>query len=159
MKQIVEWLINIENKASEIYETLATKIPDDKNFVKLLDHLAEDEAMHYHFMISALRCIEKYPQIQSEIILDDDTKKEVEADLEILEEMIVTNGIDRELIVKCIIKSEISEWNDIFLYVVNNMKTRCSRFKYIGPSIQHHLRYIDKYFEKFPEFMEVKTSI
>ena len=34
MKQIVEWLINIENKASEIYETLATKIPDDKNFVK-----------------------------------------------------------------------------------------------------------------------------
>ena len=38
MRKIVGWLINIENRASEIYETLATKIPNDRSFAKLLNH-------------------------------------------------------------------------------------------------------------------------
>jgi len=154
MKRIIEWLIGIEDLAGEIYTDLAAVFSANKDLRDFVDRLANDEAMHYHFMNSALACLRDQPDLASEILLDQQTIANVETPLKKIEKIINTGKIDQQLILESIYESEHSEWNDIFLYVINTLKDNCPRFNVIGPSIQNHLRTIAAFLENRPEAKE-----
>jgi rubrerythrin len=100
MKQIVEWLVYIEDWASRIYEELAPAYRDDKPLYRFIEDLAADEAMHFHFMNSALICLGKNPDISAEIILDNETVDKVEAPLKKIDAQIRSGKIDRSVVLE-----------------------------------------------------------
>jgi len=151
MKRIIEWLIGIEDLAGEIYTDLAAVFSADEDLRDFVDRLANDENMHYHFMSSALNCLRDNPALVSEVLLDHQTIANVETPLIRIETAIKTGKINQQRILESIYESEQSEWNDIFLYVINSLKDNCPRFNVIGPSIQNHLRTITDFLETRPE--------
>lgn len=146
MEHIVEWLITIEDWASRLYEESAIYFKDDQSMFDLLNRLAVDEGMHYHFMNSALICLKNKTDLKAEILLDQQTISNVEKPLKRIENILKSGKVEKQYILEAILASEQSEWNDIFLYVINVLTTQCSRFKVIGPSLQNHLRVIEKSF-------------
>jgi len=159
MQEIIEWLIGIEDLAGEIYTDLATIFSTDESLHNFVSRLANDETMHFHFMSSALACLHDSPGLAAEILLDQQTIANVETPLKRIQTAINTGKIDRQLILESIYESEHSEWNEIFLYVINALKANCPRFNLIGPSIQNHLRTIADFLENRPEAKEFLAKL
>ncbi len=145
MKNLVEWLIYLEDRASRVYEALAAAFGEDAHFSEFVSRLAEDEAMHFHFMNSALICLKNNPHLVSEIELNQKETELIEQGLEKIESAIELGSLNKSLILEFILNCEYSEWNDIFLYVINSLKANCPHFKVIGPSIQNHHRIIEEF--------------
>lgn len=148
MKELVEWLVLLEDWASRLYETLAADFREDPLFSEFVEQLAEDEALHFHFMNSALMCLRKNPHLTSEIELNPQETELIEQGLERIESAISMGTLSKSLLLELILDCEYSEWNDIFLYVIDSLKINCPHFKVIGPSIQNHLRIIEEFLGK-----------
>jgi CheY-like chemotaxis protein len=141
----------IEDRAARIYAELAAEFDRDDSFYEFFKNLSNDEVMHYHFMNSALACLQAQPEVVAEIVLDQRTKENVETPLKRIEAAVQSGKINKALIIESVIESEQSEWNDIFLYVINSLKDFYPRFNVIGPSIQNHLRKIEAFIETRPD--------
>jgi len=63
MKQIIEWLIFIEDWANQIYDDLATRFIDDDEYFDFINRISNDENLHSHFMNIALKCLEQHPDM------------------------------------------------------------------------------------------------
>jgi rubrerythrin len=57
MKEIIEWLIGIEDEAHKVYERAAMQLKDDREYADLLWRLAKDEKVHYEFMCKAAELV------------------------------------------------------------------------------------------------------
>jgi len=150
MKQIIDWLIGIEDLARRNYISLAATFKNDEDFQEFVNRLAKDETMHFQFMKAALICLQDNPDLAAEILLDKHTMAKVATPLRRIDEAINNGKMNQQLIMEAIYESELSEWNDIFLYVINAMKENCPEFKVMGPSIQNHLRTIAGFLENRP---------
>jgi CheY-like chemotaxis protein/rubrerythrin len=145
LKAIIEWLITIEHSASSFYREAADYFHDDKDLTKFLKHLSADEAEHYHLMASAFQYIESRPPIKTPIEIDDSIKTKIETQFSSATLLLHNGLITRELVIDCVVESEFSEWNDLFVFVVNTLKAEDRIFAYAASRVEHHLRYIELY--------------
>jgi CheY-like chemotaxis protein len=148
MKDIIDWLLRTEEAARQIYSTAAAFFLEDKSFSEFLKTLAEDEALHVRIMKIAHELYRKETDpIGDAILLDPDTKSKIDGHIESLQKIIESGNLNKKAMIDYIICVEHSEWNPIFLFVVNTLKHECSEFSTVGPKLQHHLRSIDQYLE------------
>lgn len=145
MKDIVEWLITIEQKACNVYSKAALLFDTDQELSRVLNRMADDEITHYHIMNSAANHLKKVSVPQEQIFLDEKTKQNVEKPLNRIEELLEKKSLEKNQLIKSVIEAELSEWNDVFLYVVNVLKPQISEFNKAIPKIQRHLRYIQEF--------------
>jgi CheY-like chemotaxis protein len=79
-------------------------------------------------------------------------------DIEIREKIIncflyLRDGVERQTLardsfIEKMVEAEFSEWNDIFLYVVNSLKEGSNEFKFPAAKMQSHIQSIAEYIEK-----------
>ena len=147
MTDIIEWLREIEHLANKVYLQAASIYADHPKLRKFLEDIAEDETWHYHVMGSVKKYLASIPDLVPVISVDKDTRDKITecfTDLQVgLEKN--TLSID-ELLIK-IVKIELSEFNDIFLYVVNLLKEETNEYKYVAPKIQTHIKKIEYFLE------------
>jgi len=155
MRDIIEWLLKNEKAALEIYETAAVIFREDGQFSEFLKSLAEDEALHVRIMGTAFDFFQKKTAIIEEaILLDLDTRNRIDRHIEHIQKIIETGNLSKKAMTEYIIDSEYSEWNNLFLYVVNTLKNESLEFSTVVPKLQHHLRRIDRYIETTGEKIE-----
>lgn len=148
MKDIIAWLLKNEEAARQIYQTAAGIFVNDKRFHDFLETLAEDEALH-------VRIIEKAREVLPEetistdhiILLDDATRHKIDHHIAHIIDIIENGTITKKTMLEYIICAERSEWNHLFMHVVDTLKLKCPGFASVGPKLQHHLRCIDHYLE------------
>lgn len=146
MKEIIDWLITVEHLANDFYFKAAQIFPEDKGLTIFLNHLAEDEAYHYHIMASAAEYVLRAKtQKEAAIRVDDSIKEKIEAPFKNNLVLASARTLTREALIDCIITSEYSEWNEIFVYVVNSIKEEDRVFEHAASKIQHHLKHIEHY--------------
>ena len=151
MEEIVQWLRKIEQHACEIYRESAAKLSHNRDFSTFLSQLAEDESWHYHIMGSAAIQIREAQQApKSGIIFDDTTANLMEKPLLTLSERIENNVVSEQDVIDCIVSAELSEWNKIFLYVVNTFRNESKEFQYAASSIQAHQEKIKNFLKALP---------
>ncbi len=148
MKEIIKWLRYVELLASEVYLQAASIHKNDSKLKKFLESSAEDEAWHYHVMGSAAEYIASVPDFTPTISVDKETNEKIIGYLNEIKNGLEQNTLGRDELIEKIVVLELSEWNDIFLYVVNTLKDKTSVFKYPASRIQAHLRKIEHYLEK-----------
>lgn len=149
MKNIIEWLIRIEEMSGNLYQAASEIFREDKPLYQYLKHAAEDEAWHFHLMQSAaesLKDIEK----GSSIILDAETRDGIENHFNTCIAQLDNEALSRESLIDCIVRTEFSEWNHLFLYVIDVLKKDRPSFRYGIPRIQHHLRHTQHFLENDP---------
>ncbi|MDH3574112.1 MAG: response regulator [Desulfobacteraceae bacterium] len=148
MKKLVRWLREVEHKANDIYLKAATLYADDPQFKAFLEQIAEDEAWHYHVMGSAAEHFNSTPPPVSVISVDKDTSDKVMNLFSDIRERLEKKTISKEEFIEKIVEAELSEWNDIFLYVVNILKEKTNEFIYPIIRIQGHIKKIVRFLEK-----------
>lgn len=150
MKEIVDWLIEIEEIAGNLYDGASRQFADDHKLSAFLNHMAEDEGWHYHIMGSAAAYLRKEQDIKSELAVDSSVKDGIESPFTRCYEMLSLGTLTKESIIDCIIETEYSEWNHIFIYVVNTLKQQSREFMYVASKMQHHIEEITEFVKSLP---------
>lgn len=148
MKEVVDWLRRVEQLACDVYKAASDYFSQDKEFSCFLSRLAEDESLHFHLMGSAAEHLKETMEHPVPAInLDSNTIEHLEAPLRHLSNLISSHSLTRKAAVECIFKVESSEWNHIFLYVIDTFQKYIKRFQYIAAAIQAHEQRIEKFLE------------
>ena len=152
MREITNWLIGIEQLAGNLYRGAAEFFRDDKELAPFLANLAEDEAWHFHIMGSAAQYLQGKPDgTSSPITLDEHTKNKIETPFTENQSKLSDGSLTEESLMACIVATEFSEWNELFLYVVNTLKEESREFQYVAARMQGHLKKIEQFVESRPQ--------
>lgn len=158
-QKIVRWLIEIEQLAGDLYSGSELLFTADRPFSEFLGRLAEDEAWHYHLMGSAADFLRKEGDEFHEIKVDPQTREGIETPLIKNYAMLTAGTLTKESLIDCIITTEYSEWNHIFLYVVNTLKERKREFGYVASRMQMHVSAIEQFLTQLPRGSEYADRI
>jgi len=148
MKKLIRWLREVEHLANEIYSQAATVYADDPQFKEFFEQNAEDEAWHYHVMGSAAEYFSSTPAPVPAISVDKETSDRIMQYFSDIKERLDKKTIPKEELIEKIVEAELSEWNDIFFYVVNILKEKTNEFIYPAARIQAHIKKIVRFLEK-----------
>lgn len=121
MKEIIDWLSEIEKRARRIYERASKAFSYNREFSNFLEHLGLDESEHSE-NISKIAILSRNEEVLPDIVgLDNAVKSRIEDYLSSIERRLDEDGLTEGDIIKFMIYTEYSEWNDLFLYVVNTL--------------------------------------
>jgi len=160
MEEIIHWLQQVEQLARDVYKGAADSFSEDQKFSSFLSRLSQDEDSHFDLMGSTLQCmleIKEHPV--AAITIDSSIKDRVEKSLQESMKLINRHALTRQDILDCIVKTEFSEWNDIFLYVIKTFQEYTKTFQYVAANIQAHQKRIEKFLEGLPDDLEVSEDI
>ena len=149
MLNIIKWLMEFESLAGRFYYEASKYYSGDKKLNDFLIQSTREESYHYQIMEQALKhsgLIKEKPVLS----LDDATKSKMESPILIFMEKIKSNDATLEDLIDCIFETEFSEWNDLFLYIVNSLKEEVDEFCNLPAKIQNHMRNIQFFLESYP---------
>lgn len=150
MVEIIDWLIKMEKLAGDFYADAAEHFKENLKINRYLHGAAEDEAMHFHVMGSAKTQLEHLTLSQPLITLSDEVKQKLETPFTKANASLYNGTLAIEGLIDCIIETEFSEWNKIFLYVVNSLKAQIRQFYYSAAKIQNHMGRTLHFLESIP---------
>lgn len=156
MKEIIDWLIGIEDRASKVYEGAASRFQDDIEFAHFLRHLAGEEKMHHEYMRKASEFANDI-DVSPVLTLTDSSKQMVETDLLLCEAKIKAGTMTKKEMFDYMVSTEFSEWNSLFLFVINSLKHTHREFIPAIVQLHQHKRSIEKFLESklgTEEFLE-----
>jgi CheY-like chemotaxis protein len=151
MKKLIEWLVTVEDLARRFYTEAETYFKSDREFSGLLHDLAEDEAWHVHVMKRAAEYAADGTVPPAAIKLDNATKARIEAPLQEGRREWETDLLSKEKLLSCMVATEYSEWNVIFLYVVSTLKEYDREFADAASKIHQHKKHLERYLASIPE--------
>lgn len=150
MKDIASWLAGIEQKAAEFYSEAAHFFEENLGLHAFLRAMAEDEAGHCRTMHEAAHFFATSEDEQAPIVIDDQTRQRIEAPLDECLRLLATGEMTETSLLDCILHTEFSEWNDIFLYTAETLASRKRGCIAAVASIERHKRAIAHYFATLP---------
>lgn len=154
MLDLINWLANNEKQIAILYKKAAVYFRDDIILYNFLESLAADEELHHQLMNVAYELYNTNPYFTSDFILDNEIDYRINEILSELSNHLEKKSLTKSLLGNLIIKAEFSEWNSIFLYVINSLKINIEEYANIGLAIQEHKRKVELYYGNFPEFKE-----
>lgn len=156
MKKIMNWLRSMEMLASNIYMEAASQLDKDQEFSAFLSRMSDEEAWHFHIMGSAMMFLEEIKEApRPAISIDPDVKDSLEIPFRDVYEAITKKNLTRKDVVDCIIKTEFTEWNSIFVYVINTLQKKTTMFQHVAATIELHKERCIKFLEDLPEELRI----
>jgi CheY-like chemotaxis protein len=160
MQGLIEWLARMEHMQSKIYCSAAEIFKADDKLGPLLNQLAKDEELHFQLMKRALDVLDgeiSQPPALSQWISVNKEKLETPA-LETSDK--ITRGLlTREDLLGHIVAGEFTEYNLIFLYVINSLKYNNREFASAASQMEYHKKSIEQYFNSLQDYRNYATQI
>jgi CheY-like chemotaxis protein len=153
MKRIAKWLIGIEQEASIFYRAASEKFKEDEGLSTFARRLAEEEEDHRELMKVAGEHLQKRQQV-SPLTMEEAAKEKIEACLAENKRRLAENSLTVADFCSIVVELEYSEWNHIFLYVINALKEMDKEFLAAAAKVQQHLKGIEEFFATRPECRE-----
>jgi CheY-like chemotaxis protein len=147
VNDIIGWLIDVELSAHKVYSEGISYFIDNPNLSKFLHIMSEDETFHYQVMknlddLSSNGKIEFTPVIK----LDDSIKSKVKHPFDVCSEKLNKKSLTENDMYDCLVNAEFSEWNDIFIYVINSLSKQKLALQAIPSKMQKHLAKLEYFF-------------
>jgi two-component system chemotaxis response regulator CheY len=150
-RDIIDWLLTVETLAENVYASAAEEFSKDKPFADFIRRLADDETQHLNVVKLAEQLTFDEDGISSVISISEQAQKSVEGHFLSCEELLRKRGLTKDTLLDCLVSAEYSEWNDVFLYVVNTMKHRHREFIPMAAKIGQHKKTIERYLKSDPK--------
>jgi CheY-like chemotaxis protein len=152
VREVIEYLLKIEKMAGDMYKDAAVFFEHDKEFARFLSLLAEDEASHFNAMAGAEKFFAGMTEEAHAVIsLDRATKRKIERPFMEIGEKLVGGNLTKEAMISSIVTAEFSEWNHVFLYVVNTFRNSSLEFQRLAAKIHEHKKGIEIFLESLPD--------
>lgn len=158
MKETVDWLLKIENLAHSFYGEVGVAFKEDVKFSQFFQHLSQEEAWHAQVMESALEYLLKHVATTFSISVDDKTKEKIEVPFINNRELLSAGNFSKEDVLGCLATTEFSEWNNVFVYIVQSLKED-RKFMSVAAKMQRHLLDIEDFLKSLPEGQKHLYSI
>ena len=161
MKEILDWLLYLEQLAGNVYRSAAKKFNKDKEFSGFLSGLANDEDTHFKLLKEAeQKLLSKRISPPPDVIVDQGIKDRVVTPLENLYERIKTaQRISKQAIMKVIIAVEFAELNNIFQYVVNSFQKDEDEIKKTASIMNEHIERIKKFLKQYSNVLDLSEAV
>ncbi len=160
MQEIIDWLRHMEQLACELYRAISAYFSEDEELSSFLSKLAEEESFHAQLMGSAAQHLQEAKERPSSAVrLDSTTRDRLETPLKRLQSLMMDRAISKQDVLDSIVKIEFSEWNDIFLYVIDALKKYSKTFQQGAAAIQAHQRRIERFLEDLPADLSANSDI
>ncbi len=150
MIDIINWLAGVEEGASNFYAEAATAFAEDKVFSAFLSLLSEEEAEHLELLKSSAGLMAKEEMPEPCFSLDETIRRNVEAPFVRARQLLKEGELSKTAMVGIIAEAEFSEWNEIFLYVIDTLKGYGREFQRAVAEIDQHRMDIEKFIASFP---------
>ncbi len=151
MEQIIEWLKHTEQRACDIYKEASVIFRADRDFSRFLNRLADDEALHFNLMDSASNYLTRNDiRITQSISVEQNIIDRIDKPLREIYRLLKDHNLKKADMIDGIVKAEFSEWNDIFLYVINTLKEYSKTFQHGAATIQAHKNRIELFLDSLP---------
>ena len=147
------WPENCTGRASKFFVS-------DEKLGRFLKHSAEDEAWHFHVMDSAAEYLKNGGKAPG-VSVDRETRDRINRPFNESLSRLADGSLTVDSLLDCIVKTEFSEWNDIFVYVVNRLKADRPEFASAAAKMQHHLRHIEHFLserDQTPRFRQIPSE-
>lgn len=149
MEKSITWVIETERTAYRVYEKAASFFVNDREFSNFLKCLSRDERLHYELLSEAAEALKDLKNFILPIQIDNETMQTVDNYFRVVEERIESETISKDNMIQCVISTEFSEYNDIFLHVLNSIKGSSNKSDIVAAKIQQHKKYIERFFKKW----------
>jgi CheY-like chemotaxis protein len=161
MKEILDWLLYLEQLAGNVYRSAAEKFNKDKEFSEFLSDLADDEDTHFKLLKDAeQKLLSKRIPPPPAIILDQRDKDRVVTPLENLYERIKNAPrITKPAVMKVIVAVEFAELNNIFQYVVSSFQKDEDEIKKIASIMDEHVEKIKKFLKQYSDVLDLSEAV
>jgi CheY-like chemotaxis protein len=147
LDRIIQRLVRVENLAFECYQKAQEIQGLSAGFVDFLQRCAEEEAWHLNALKKAASHLAGNEEIVSALKVDSSTSERVEAELNISLQLFGKKGIGEREVLERVISFEFSEWNPIFIYVLDLLTEITGESLYPAAQIRLHLQRIIDYAE------------
>ncbi len=152
MKEIIDWLVSVKASASKIYYNAALRLYENVEVAEFCKCLSKEEKEHYDLMMNAYELIKDRKDHSTTISLAEHTKQEVEDLLLLHEKSIADGNFTEESLIDLLINFEFSEWNNLFVHVVNMLDLEHKEYVPIVAKMQQHKRGIERFIESQPGY-------
>ncbi len=160
LQEVTAWLRTVEDLACSVYSEAARSNVVSAEVADFLRRVSEDEALHYHLMGSAAELLRiQNKALPSAVLIDSGTRERVEKPLRVLHVHFQRGELTERHILEALVASETSEWNDIFLYVINYCIEFSPTFQYIAATIQAHEKRIEAFLTAMDEYANLAGKL
>jgi len=160
VRDIVAWIMGIEEQVGVLYARAADAFSDDPSFSTFLRGLSQDEESHARFMSLAseqLQDIRSRPPL--DILLDEQTRSRVEGLLERFAHLLTRTKIAKRDVIEYLARAEASELNPIFLYVAEEYRKAGRNGERMTGEIQGHLLRIQDFVDDLPHALRPSVDV
>lgn len=150
MNHHITWLMETENDVAKVYRAASTLLAEDPDFPRFLEHLANEEEEHCRFLQAAETISFPHPE-ELERLVTSTVRENRESILKTAWNRINERILTKQAMIDIMVYLEFSEWNSLFLYVVNAMKKEGREFQKIAAVIERHRTSIEEFLVTLPD--------
>jgi len=150
MRDVVDWLTGVERQAAEFYQEAAGRFADDGELSEFLHALADEEAWHLQLMQQAAPLLES-AESPAAVAVDPLLREQVEERLRRGREELADGGLGRAELLELLAAVEFSEWNDLFLYIIQALRGCGREFEQAAAELMRHREEIASFLERTPD--------
>jgi CheY-like chemotaxis protein len=146
MRDLIQYVVELECTAGSLYADAAEYFSSDQELSRFLKDLEQDEIRHYDVMNRITDLMDSdIEQIKSGIMIDAKTWKRLEDPLIEFRERLSHGTLTEETLIDFLVAMEFSEWNNIFIYIVEGLKEYGMEFKHVVGQLENHKNKIVKF--------------
>lgn len=149
MEGILDWLERVERAAADLYRAAALRFSEDERFSLFLGKLAEEELWHLQ-MVRSMASLEDLTSENTAVRIDEATCGNISELLATALGELRSGEMTREAMLETVAAVEFSEWNEIFLYILQIVKGRGEHYDAAVLELERHKEEILEFLSSEP---------
>ncbi len=151
MKEIIPWLIDIESSAANLYAEAAVAFRQDEDFSRFLSLMSAEEKEHEKLLKQA-RATTSDKEIKSACFyFDDHFRSKIEAPFIRAWRLLKDGELTKVTMIDTLAEAEFSEWNELFLYVLDALKVLDKDVQKAVSDIDQHRKHVQEFILSLPD--------
>lgn len=151
MKETTTWLIDIESSAADLYAEAAAAFCEDEDFSRFLALMSAEEHEHIKLLQQARDTISDKEIKRACFYFDDHFRKKIEAPFIRARRLLEDGELTKATMIDILAEAEFSEWNELFLYILDTLKVLHEDVQKAVADIDQHRKQIQEFILSLPD--------
>ena len=151
MNEVISWMIEVETKAAKLYADAAVTFAGDDKFACFLSKLVNEEQDHIKLLEESMVSLSRESIGKVTFHFDEDFRHKILAPIVNAQHLLNRGELSQREMVDVIAEIEFSEWNEVFVYVIDATKVLVEEFQTAASEIDQHRIHIQEYISALPD--------
>ena len=151
MKATIIWLIEIESSAVNLYAEAAVAFREDEDFSRFLTLMSKEEHEHIKLLQRARDTISDEEITRACFYFDDHFRNKIEAPFIRARRLLKNGDLTKATMIDILAEAEFSEWNELFLYILDALKVLDEDVQKAVSDIDQHRKHIQEFILSLPD--------